>query len=122
MSKKIKLKRDKPTLLLFTAKNWCHPCQELEQHIPNLKQTNEFYVIQTDESTEKDTILRWRIGGYPTILIYAPSTNTFYEYQSSRSAEPITRAVIKVKETGPNENVTFSVWPKPTTGLYMVVE
>jgi len=68
-----------PTIVAFTAKNWCGPCQRLEPELMKLKDNLKFHFLQCDDSEVfgKQQMLEFGIGGFPTLMIYVPKINKF---------------------------------------------
>jgi thiol:disulfide interchange protein len=67
-------KTGKKVLVLFTAPNWCPPCQRMERETlpdPKVKEalkTYIFYKLDIDKE-EKDVAVRWKVKGVPALLI-----------------------------------------------------
>ena len=90
------------TIFIFTGTGWCDPCKVLVPHVQNLKRGmghGKYHLIHVDRaedaSADSDAVLlsdALQVKVYPTILMFHPQTQTFYEYRGVRQAHHIQRA------------------------------
>jgi thiol-disulfide isomerase/thioredoxin len=121
--RRLKLTKKKPTLIAFTAKEWCGPCQMFETQLPKLREFSDIFAIeQVDESTSQQTIYAWGIKGYPTLLLFTPTYEKFYVFSGEKKAEKISVAMQELNKLKPEENLVFVPWNKSTKGLYVMVD
>ncbi len=115
MSKDLKLCNKIPTIVAFTAKTWCNPCQRFEPELEKLKTKHDGINHHTVQCDQSDSILgkyieSFSIEGYPTIMIYLPHPkNKFVLYDGKREEMEIKKFIKKAVDT-PIEDLV--VWTK----------
>ena len=96
MSTDIKLCVNCPSMMFFTAKQWCGHCKKIEPTLANMLklQRNKklgFHVAQYDDSTAagKIAIRNFNIKAFPTALVYIPRSDGTFSLQAvSRTKRP----------------------------------
>ncbi len=116
MSKDLKLCNKIPTIIAFTAKEWCHPCQLFEPTIEILKKKHDginHHITQCDQSDDilGKYIESFSVGGFPTVMIYLPSKGKFVLYSGKRDETEIKKFIKKISESTLEElEQQFKIW------------
>lgn len=118
MEKDLKLCKKIPTLVAFTAKEWCPPCQRFEPEIEKLKKHEgiNFHFIQCDQSFPLLTkyINSFEIGGYPSVLVYLPHIDKFVEYKDLKESVKLEIFIKKISNMSFEElnKNQYEIWSK----------
>ena len=85
-----------PTIVAFTARQWCPHCVVLEPEWKKLREVDGIHVhfLQCDASDDPIQELNncrltdaFNIQSFPTILIFSPDTKKFVVYSGARQAD-----------------------------------
>ncbi len=109
----------KPTVIAFTKKLTCPPCQLLEPTVQKLMEQDgdKFYVIQIDASDHKRSMFLdlFGIQSVPTILVYFPHADIYIQYDGERDVESIVKFVCD-NEKNERNNWDATVWTQIPSG------
>jgi thiol-disulfide isomerase/thioredoxin len=87
----MELCRDHATLVAVTSKN-CGHCRAMQPALEALKShdvDNQFQkkydVEQLEANEDRDLVNQFQVRGYPSLFVYEPKNDTFYEYTNDRT-------------------------------------
>lgn len=102
-TRRITLESDGPTVVTFLASSWCGPCKKfgpVKDELLNLNNTIQnqvkFYFQNYEHDNHKNIHDAFGVQSYPTILVFNPRLEKWYQYQGKRDTGSIVDYATKI--------------------------
>lgn len=109
----------KPAVIVFTAPDWCGPCNQMDPYVQKLKKdgypiTFVFLNNESDQNKNKLLVEQMRVTGLPTVIVMGADGREADRLEGGQPSSNIKALLDRNNVTRQTPTVTPTPKPKPT--------